>query len=98
MLIRFSSRALFPKDSTCLGLDRLYSSPDSSWPYLFNFGTIDGDHFAAYPGINRNGRFELFGDDSNYLCDMDADATEHAYRVARQARFEFGETPQIGRA
>ena len=77
--------------------DEAYSNPDSSWPYLFNFGTIDGDHFAAYPGINRYGKFELFGDDSNYLCDMDADATEHAYRVARQARFEFGETPQIGR-
>jgi hypothetical protein len=61
-----------------------------NWPNKFNFETIDGDYFAAYPGINHQGRFELFGDDSSYLCDMDLKATERAYRTARQARFEHG--------
>ena len=35
-------------------------------PYPFNFETIDGDYFVAHPGINKNGQFELFGDDGNY--------------------------------
>lgn len=68
---------------------------NGDWPNCYNFETIDGDHFAAYPGINKNGGFELFGDDSNYLCDMDRIATEKAYRIARQARFEHGERPHL---
>ena len=74
--------------------DHAYHGPA---PYLFNFETIDGDHFAAHPGINKNGKFELFGDDSSYLCDQDPIATERAYRLARQARFEHGEKPHIRR-
>ena len=66
-------------------------------PYYYNFSSIDLDYFAAHPGINRDGKFELFGDDSNYLCDMDESATEAAYRKARQARFEHGETPDFRR-
>jgi len=66
---------------------------NGDWPNKYNFNTIDGDYFAAYPGINHKGKFELFGDDSNYLCDMDSRATEKAYRTARQARFEHGERP-----
>ena len=75
--------------------DRAYSSGNECWPYEFNFETIDGDHFAAYPGINKHGRFELFGDDSSYLCDMDGTATEKAYRMARQARFEHSATSRV---
>lgn len=74
--------------------DHAYHGPA---PYLFNFETIDGDHFAAHPGINKEGKFELFGDDSSYLCDQDQVATERAYRLARQARFEHGEKPHIRR-
>lgn len=74
--------------------DHAYHGPA---PYLFNFETIDGDHFAAHPGINKDGKFELFGDDSSYLCDQDQVATERAYRLARQARFEHGEKPHIRR-
>lgn len=62
-------------------------------PYAFNFETVDGDYFAAHPGINRNGQFELFGDDSGYLDDRDDVSTLAAYRKAKQARFEHGETP-----
>ncbi len=76
--------------------DAAYSD-HKGWPNYYNFETIDGDYFAAHPGINWDGGFELFGDDSSYLCEMDPDATEAAYRKARQARFEFGETPQTRR-
>ncbi|MCD7724942.1 MAG: hypothetical protein LUI12_05235 [Clostridiales bacterium] len=62
-------------------------------PYPFNFETIDGDYFVAHPGINKNGHFELFGDDNNYTRDRDDEATLEAFRLARQARFEHGETP-----
>lgn len=75
--------------------DKAYSG-HSNWPNEFNFATIDGDYFAAHPGINHDGKFELFGDDSTYLADMNRVATERAYRLARYARFEHGETPRGG--
>jgi len=75
--------------------DKAYEN-HGDWPNEFNFETIDGDHFAAHPGINHDGNFELFGDDSNYLSFMNRTATERAYRLARQARFEHGETPRGG--
>lgn len=68
---------------------------EHNFPCPFNFETIDGDFFAAHPGINKEGKFELFGDDCGYLVDMDDHATTQAYKIARQARFEFGETPKI---
>ena len=68
-----------------------------SWPNYYNFETVDGDYFAAYPGVDHHGVFTLFGDDSTYISDMDEITTEHAYRRARQARFEFGETPHFRR-
>lgn len=67
------------------------------WPNFYNFETIDGDYFAAYPGVDKHGVFTLFGDDSSYLWSMNEAATERAYRLARQARFEHGETPKIRR-
>ncbi|MHB1453946.1 MAG: PDDEXK family nuclease [Saccharofermentanales bacterium] len=67
-----------------------------NWPNVFNFETIDGDYFAAHPGINQDGKFELFGDDSSYLSSMNPAATERAYRLARHARFEHGQTPRGG--
>lgn len=63
------------------------------WPNFYNFKTVDGDYFAAYPGVDKHGVFTLFGGDSSYLWSMNEAATEHAYRIARQARFEHGETP-----
>lgn len=63
-------------------------------PHPFNFETIDGDNYVAYPCINKDGRFELFGgDDDRYPGDRDDAATVRAFRAARQARFEHGETP-----
>ncbi|MCC8044328.1 MAG: hypothetical protein LIP12_02370 [Clostridiales bacterium] len=66
-------------------------------PYPFNFQTIDGDYFVAHPGVNKNGHFELFGDDSSYLCERNDEATLSAFKSARQARFEHGETPYTRR-
>lgn len=57
----------------------------------FNFESIDGDYFTAHPGINKNGQFELFGDDSTYLDDMDKIKTENAYDDAKQSFWNFEE-------
>lgn len=67
------------------------------WPNYYNFATVDGDYFAAYPGVDKHGRFNLFGDDSTYLWHMNKAATQRAFRMARQARFEYGETPRARR-
>lgn len=72
--------------------------PDAkNGPYPFNFETIDGDDYIAHPGINKDGHFELFGDDSSCTEDKDDFATLMAFRQARQARFEHGERPGIWR-
>jgi hypothetical protein len=78
-------------------LSREAYNDHGEWPNFYNFETVDGDYFAAYPGVDRNGYFELFGDDSGYLSYMDNDKTLQAYTLARQARFEFGETPAVRR-
>ena len=61
----------------------------------FNYETIDGDWFGAYPAATWDGKFYLFGADSNYINDDDADRMELAYRAARCARFEHGECPRF---
>jgi hypothetical protein len=62
--------------------------------YPFNYMLIDGDYFAAYPAAH-NGMFYLWGDDESYIDRDDFDNVRHAYDLARQARFEHGETPKI---
>lgn len=74
---------------------KAYRELDGVYPY--NFETIDGDYLATYPGIDKDGVFTLFGDDYSYLCDMDRALTARAYNKARQARFEYGETPKVRR-
>ena len=73
-----------------------YDQMDGCDIYPFNYELIDGDHFAAYPAAH-NGKFYLWGDDSNYINLEDVDDVERAYDAARQARFEHGETPNIFR-
>lgn len=64
----------------------------------FHFGTVDGMDCTAFPGVNREGYLELFGQAEQYnLRFMNRKATECAYRLARQARFEHGEMPEIRR-
>ena len=65
--------------------------------YQFNYKHIDGDYFAAYPAADKNGRFYLWGDDSNYINRDDVERVELAYEKARQARFEYGEKPNVAR-
>lgn len=62
--------------------------------YPFNYETIDGDHFAAYPTA-RLGRFYLMGDDSNYTDEEGERLMDIALNKARQARFEHGEKPNF---
>ena len=35
----------------------------NNWPNFYNFETVDGDYFGAYPGVDKHGVFNLFGDD-----------------------------------
>lgn len=60
--------------------------------YPFNYETIDGDHFAAYPTAWQ-GHFYLMGDDSNYVNGEGEELMDTALDMARQARFEHGEKP-----
>lgn len=70
-----------------------YDGMDGTFIYPFNYETIDGDYFAAYPAADKYGHFYLFGDDSNYINEDDRELVEKAYATARQARFEHGEMP-----
>lgn len=68
-------------------------SYESSEPAPFNLRMIDGDYFGAYPVINKQGRFVIMDDNgrcsgSNFEWDFDEEATEKAYKLARQERFE----------
>lgn len=69
-----------------------YDGMDGTDICPFNYELIDGDCFAAYPAASHK-RFYLFGDDSNYIDLHDEKDAERAYRIARQTRFEHGETP-----
>lgn len=61
--------------------------------YPFNYETVDGDHFAAYPAADKHGRFYLMGDDCHYINCYDEPRVMAAYKTAQQARFEHGEHP-----
>ena len=73
-------------------LCKSYERMDGVDIYAFNYETIDGDYFAAYPTA-REGHFYLMGDDSNYIDPVGKFNAECAYAKARRARFEHGETP-----
>ena len=89
-----------PEIINFIGWTSNYGKPDNKlwWPDLFSFELINGDPSPAFPGINKRGQFELFCNTHNGMPDMDPFATERAYRLARQARFEHGQTPYIRRA
>ena len=63
-----------------------YDSGDGFMPTPFHFGEIDCDNYHALPCISPEGHFAIEGGD--YTEDIDNEATEKAYRLARQARFE----------
>jgi hypothetical protein len=65
--------------------------------YPFNFETVDGDHQGAHLGVDMEGRPHLFGDTLQQLEGMDGERVVKAYAKARQARFEYGQTPIGGK-
>lgn len=68
-----------------------------NWPRLYSFESIDGIDYATHPGINKEGKFELFGNAPTACYELrsrDNEKTLEAYNKARQARFEFGDTPE----
>ena len=77
-----------PKQGYCYNLEE----EGIDGVYTFNYSTIDGDCFGAYPAAH-DGKFYLWGADSSYINSCDVEGVEHAYDLARQARFEYGETP-----
>ena len=72
-------------DSDCLGN---YDRMDGVEIYPYNYETIDGDYFAAYPAATKDGHFYLMGDDSSYINSWDLDRVLRAYNKAKAARFE----------
>lgn len=63
--------------------------------YPWNYESIDNDYFACFPAVTSDGKFYLDGDDSSYKT-TDLNVIRNAFRKARQARFEYGETPKTG--
>lgn len=59
----------------------------------YNFETIDNDYWGWMLGISKDGKFGLF--DENDVKDIDEERTMEAYKAARYARFEHGETPVV---
>ena len=84
----------YPSSDDCEAYDKML--PDIRI-YPFNYLTVDGDYFAAYPAADRYGHFYLWGDDSGYVQDDDKARVQKALENARRARFEHGETPRIRR-
>ena len=75
--------------------DLAYSDTYEAAP--FNYELIDGDWFGAFPVISQKGHLVILDDNgrcggkNNAEWDFNRDATEEAYRLARQARFEHGQ-------
>ena len=81
-----------PNAETMIGLCECMSEAETVYGITpYNFETVDGDWFGAYPGVDLDGTFTLFGDDSTYLDSCDEKFTVNAYRKARCARFEQGD-------
>lgn len=62
--------------------------------HFYNFSYIDDDDFTALLGV-KNGQLLVRGGDSNYLFDIDYEATERALKLARSVRFEHGMKPTV---
>lgn len=64
----------------------------------YNFRTIDNDEFELMPAIaTKNGTpfMALVGADGNYERWAEHEATECAYSIARNAKFDHGQTPLL---
>ncbi len=72
-------------DGTCF---HSYTRMDGMDIYPFNYETIDGDHFGAYPSVTDDGRFFLMSSNEIY---GNLENVVKAYKTAKKARFEHGE-------
>lgn len=68
-----------------------YVPMGSTGLHPYNYQTVDGDFFGAFPAADDKGRFYLMGDDDNYINLDDVPRVRNAYDRARMARFEYGE-------
>ncbi len=63
--------------------------------YLQNYVCVDGDSFGFTLGAVRPGELCFFGADQEYQPRYGYGPTKKAFNLARQARFEYGETPTV---
>lgn len=82
-----------PEDYRGYICDYAYNNPGPFVEYYYNFYFIDGDWFHAIPCVDRSGGLHIDDENYNYFDGVDEGLTANAYRMARQARFEYGETP-----
>ena len=55
----------------------------------YNFKFIDGDIYPGYPGVSKKGEFTIFGEDSNYISEMDQLATQDAFVSVKKAKLKY---------
>lgn len=72
-----------------------YKNDEPDIDYFYNAYLMDGDWFHVIPCADRNGGLHIDDENHNFLDGVDRGLTANAYRMARQARFEYGETPRL---
>ncbi len=72
--------------------ETIIQSDENYKSYLFKQYFICGNWYATVPCIDKTGKLTL-ACDHNYLNIADVEITRMSYKLARQARFEHGETP-----
>lgn len=73
--------------------DLKWMCDESKGTYFYNFVTINGNNTPAIPCITKKGVFELVT--PNEVDKIDFEKTNRAYDIAKGARFEHGEKPDI---
>lgn len=73
--------------------DLKWMCDESKGTYFYNFITINGENTTAIPCITKKGFFELVTPDE--ADKIDFEKTNRAYNIAKSARFEHGETPEV---
>lgn len=72
-----------------------YEPMDDTDIYPFNYETIDGDHFGAFPSATKEGYFYLAGDEGSYINPADSVRTFNAYMAVNAHHFNIGITDII---
>lgn len=64
---------------------------EDEWPNEFNFLTVNGSDCTAIPGVNKDGKFQLFNSMRDFAENANIRKTKLAYDAARQERFKNNE-------